>query len=183
MAEPKKIVTKKTQTKKSEPGATVTTKADAQTSMAPPVSKKTASKKAAAKKSVAKKAPAAVPAKPIVTKKAPAAPAVTQKVVTKKATARPALAKKVVPQGSVVRNTPSKKVVSKKVAPTINKPLEERPVTLQPVTQVSDDERQKMIADAAYYRAEKRNFAPGHEQEDWDAAVAEVDAMLRKRGG
>ncbi len=84
---------------------------------------------------------------------------------------------------AVVRNTPSKKIASKKVTPTINRPLEERPVTLQPVTQVSEHERQKMIADAAYYRAEKRNFAPGHEQEDWDAAVAEVDEMLRKRGG
>ncbi|KAA6187071.1 DUF2934 domain-containing protein [Thiohalocapsa marina] len=40
-----------------------------------------------------------------------------------------------------------------------------------------------MIADAAYYLAEKRNFAPGHEQEDWLAAEAEVDALLRKRRG
>ena len=40
-----------------------------------------------------------------------------------------------------------------------------------------------MIEDAAYYRAEKRNFAPGHEAEDWAAAEAEIDEMLRKRGG
>lgn len=34
--------------------------------------------------------------------------------------------------------------------------------------------RQAMIADAAYFRAEKRGFAPGHELEDWLAAEMEV---------
>jgi hypothetical protein len=34
--------------------------------------------------------------------------------------------------------------------------------------------RQAMIADAAYFRAEKRGFAPGHEFEDWLAAEIEV---------
>ena len=36
-----------------------------------------------------------------------------------------------------------------------------------------------MIADAAYYRAEKRGFATGHEMEDWNASEAEIDAMLK----
>lgn len=36
-----------------------------------------------------------------------------------------------------------------------------------------------MIEEAAYYLAERRNFAPGHEQEDWAAATAEVLAKLR----
>ncbi len=36
----------------------------------------------------------------------------------------------------------------------------------------------EMIAEAAYYRAEKRNFAPGHEIEDWEAAREEVMARL-----
>jgi hypothetical protein len=35
-----------------------------------------------------------------------------------------------------------------------------------------------MIATAAYYRAERRQFAPGFEVEDWIAAEAEVDASL-----
>jgi hypothetical protein len=35
-----------------------------------------------------------------------------------------------------------------------------------------------MIAKAAYYRAERRGFAPGHEAEDWLAAESEVDAAL-----
>jgi hypothetical protein len=37
------------------------------------------------------------------------------------------------------------------------------------------DERQRKIELAAYYRAERRGFAPGNELEDWLAAEAEVD--------
>jgi hypothetical protein len=37
-------------------------------------------------------------------------------------------------------------------------------------------ERRNMIETEAYLRAERRNFAPGHEVEDWLAA--EVDARL-----
>ncbi|HEY0682247.1 MAG TPA: DUF2934 domain-containing protein [Steroidobacter sp.] len=35
-------------------------------------------------------------------------------------------------------------------------------------------ERREMIAIAAYLRAEKRGFEPGHELEDWYAAEMEV---------
>lgn len=31
-----------------------------------------------------------------------------------------------------------------------------------------------MISDAAYYRAQKRGFAPGRELDDWLAAEAEI---------
>jgi hypothetical protein len=40
-----------------------------------------------------------------------------------------------------------------------------------------------MIAEGAYLRAERRGFAPGHEEEDWIAAEAEVDALLKARYG
>ena len=43
---------------------------------------------------------------------------------------------------------------------------------------VGPEKRAALIAEAAYYRAEKRGFAPGHEQGDWLAAEAEVDAKL-----
>ncbi|HEX4151438.1 MAG TPA: DUF2934 domain-containing protein [Steroidobacteraceae bacterium] len=39
-------------------------------------------------------------------------------------------------------------------------------------------DRQALIARAAYFRAERRNFEPGHELEDWLAAEAEVDRQL-----
>ncbi|QVL49677.1 MAG: DUF2934 domain-containing protein [Thiocapsa sp.] len=35
-----------------------------------------------------------------------------------------------------------------------------------------------MIHEAAYYRAEKRRFAPGHEVEDWAEAEREIDELL-----
>lgn len=41
-------------------------------------------------------------------------------------------------------------------------------------TSVADAARQKMISDAAYYRAQKRGFAPGRELDDWLAAEAEI---------
>lgn len=43
---------------------------------------------------------------------------------------------------------------------------------------VDSEQRRGMIAEAAYYRAEQRGFAPGHELDDWCAAEIEVDAVL-----
>jgi hypothetical protein len=48
---------------------------------------------------------------------------------------------------------------------------------------VSEDARRAMIAQAAYLRAERRGFTPGGEVEDWLAAEAEVDALLRAGNG
>ena len=39
-------------------------------------------------------------------------------------------------------------------------------------------ERAVMIAQAAYLRAERRGFVPGHELEDWLAAEREVNHLL-----
>jgi hypothetical protein len=36
----------------------------------------------------------------------------------------------------------------------------------------------RMISEAAYLRAEKRSFAPGHALEDWLLAEQEISAML-----
>jgi hypothetical protein len=40
------------------------------------------------------------------------------------------------------------------------------------------DTRQRMICEAAYYRAEKRNFAPGGQLQDWLEAEAQISAWL-----
>jgi hypothetical protein len=45
-------------------------------------------------------------------------------------------------------------------------------------TSIHEEERQQMIADNAYYRAERRNFEPGYELIDWLAAEAEIDRNL-----
>lgn len=54
----------------------------------------------------------------------------------------------------------------------------ERPIALS----LSAVDRDGMIRTAAYFRAQRRNFAPGHEFEDWLAAEAEIDAV-RLEGG
>jgi len=51
-----------------------------------------------------------------------------------------------------------------------------------PVKRVSPEERRNMIARAAYFRAERRDFLPGHELEDWLAAETDVDRELDVRG-
>lgn len=40
------------------------------------------------------------------------------------------------------------------------------------------EDRLRMIAEEAYYRAERRGFTPGRELDDWLAAEIEVDALL-----
>ena len=35
--------------------------------------------------------------------------------------------------------------------------------------------RERQVAEAAYYRAERRGFEPGRELDDWLAAEAEID--------
>lgn len=50
---------------------------------------------------------------------------------------------------------------------------------------VSPEERNEMIAVAAYFRAEQRDFAPGRELQDWVEAAVAIDQMLdnmRKTG-
>ena len=48
---------------------------------------------------------------------------------------------------------------------------------------VSADARRAMIEQAAYLRAERRGFTAGGEVEDWLAAEAEVDALLKAGNG
>jgi hypothetical protein len=47
-----------------------------------------------------------------------------------------------------------------------------------PVAVIDPEHRRALIAQAAYYRAEKRSFAPGFEVEDWLSAESEVDTLL-----
>jgi DUF2934 family protein len=49
------------------------------------------------------------------------------------------------------------------------------------MAKLSQDEVNSMISRAAYLRAERRGFEPGHEVEDWLAAEAEIRAMIEGR--
>jgi hypothetical protein len=52
------------------------------------------------------------------------------------------------------------------------------PLRFSPPLAVSESERRRMIEMAAYLRAEKRNFEPGHEMQDWALAEEEVNLRL-----
>ena len=55
-----------------------------------------------------------------------------------------------------------------------------KPAVTKPA--LSPAERMKMIAEAAYYLAQKRGFSGGNEVSDWVAAEKQVDTLLSKRG-
>jgi hypothetical protein len=57
------------------------------------------------------------------------------------------------------------------VAKTVTKIV--RP-TAEPL---SDAQRRELIAVTAYHLAESRNFQPGHEEEDWLSAEAQIGSM------
>ncbi|HTY64682.1 MAG TPA: DUF2934 domain-containing protein [Acidobacteriota bacterium] len=47
---------------------------------------------------------------------------------------------------------------------------------------ISSEEKFQLIAEAAYFRSEKRSFTPGYELEDWLAAETEVETKLSDIG-
>lgn len=62
-----------------------------------------------------------------------------------------------------------------KAAPS---PREHMSPTADEANQVSAGSRQQMIAEAAYYRAESRGFAPGGELADWLQAEANICRLV-----
>jgi hypothetical protein len=58
--------------------------------------------------------------------------------------------------------------------------LDWSPRLAEGITQVDPELRREMIARAAYYIAEQRGFAPGHEQDDWYRAEAAVNRQLAR---
>ena len=89
--------------------------------------------------------------------------------------------KKVVSKKKVVAK---KKVAKKKVAATkkvvARKASTRKKAAPARTSVVGDRERYEMIQTHAYFLAEKRNFAPGNEYEDWLEAERFVDQMLSK---
>ena len=60
-----------------------------------------------------------------------------------------------------------------------DKPTSENaPARTNPTAGISAQERETLIARAAYFRAEKRGFVPGGELQDWVEAEAEVRRLI-----
>lgn len=80
------------------------------------------------------------------------------------------------------RRTATKKVVTKKKVAK-RKVARKKATTATPeqstqIPQITPEQRYRMIAEAAYYLAEKRNFEPGYEMEDWITAEKMVEAHI-----
>ena len=90
-------------------------------------------------------------------------------------------------QAAPVRPEPAKTAAPKRKTAVRKKALQPAQASTapaaKPAVQISEDARRGMIAEAAYLRAERRGFMPGNETEDWIAAEAEVDALLRAGPG
>ncbi len=54
-----------------------------------------------------------------------------------------------------------------------------RPAEVGPAAGIEPDERYRMVAEAAYFRAERRGFAAGSELDDWIQAETEVDRLIQ----
>ena len=79
-----------------------------------------------------------------------------------------------------VKKAAKKTAVSAKEAPA-KKVTRKSTITTKPHTasiNITSEERWKMIAVAAYHKAEQRGFAPGGELQDWAEAEHEVDELL-----
>jgi hypothetical protein len=48
------------------------------------------------------------------------------------------------------------------------------------VTDIAPQDREQMIATAAYFRAQMRGFEPGGELQDWLEAETEVDLLISR---
>jgi hypothetical protein len=119
-------------------------------------------------------------------------------VSTSKAAAQPAsgpsAAKKMVSPATAAQKAPDTKKTSH-VEPAAKKATTRKktpvgaetrsahrgnPGSLKQLATVTPEQKQKMIEEAAFYKAEKRNFAPGHEQEDWTDAEHEIDELIAR---
>jgi hypothetical protein len=70
--------------------------------------------------------------------------------------------------------TESNKTTAAKAAGTAARPARHGRAAVKDITPV---DRQQLIAEAAYYIAERRGFSPGNELEDWLQAEQEVDLL------
>jgi hypothetical protein len=100
----------------------------------------------------------------------------TAKVPGEKASGKIVVAK----SSTAARPAAQARPATPKKAPAVRKAAVKTPIQT-PASGGSD--RAEMVRMAAFFRAERRGFAPGYEIEDWLAAEVEVAAGLGTVGG
>lgn len=107
---------------------------------------------------------------------------VKKKQVAKKKVVKKTAVKKQVASTAAKKTVAKKAVTKKKVAKkraTVKKTTAPRRSTVK--VEVSARERYEMIATMAFYRAEKRGFAAGHEMDDWYECEQIIDKLLKNQ--
>lgn len=84
--------------------------------------------------------------------------------------------KRTTPKKTAKKTVTKKKAVSAKRTATKKSTSPSKPGASS--IDITPEERWKMIAVAAYHKAEKRGFAPGHELQDWAEAEKEIDKLV-----
>ena len=110
-------------------------------------------------------------------------PSSKKKTATKKASSEKAAKKKVASKKVIKKKAAkAKKTAAKKVAKKTAKKTPKKTTKTSgadaSLLKISPEERWKMIAVAAYHKAEKRGFAAGGDVQDWDEAEKEVDKLI-----
>lgn len=91
------------------------------------------------------------------------------------ATSKPAEAEKVAPKKSPAAK--AEKVAAPK-AKTVT--TAKKPAAAKAKKSVTPEQRYMMICEAAYFKAQRRGFAPENEIQDWLDAEAEINSLLSK---
>ena len=84
---------------------------------------------------------------------------------------------------------PKKKAETKKKKSTATKKVTKKAAAgrkgkssnITKTVEITAEERWRMIAVAAYHKAEKQGFASGHEMDNWLEAEREVDKLLGRQ--
>jgi hypothetical protein len=101
-------------------------------------------------------------------------PSSKKKTTAKKASSEKAAKKKVISK----KAAKAKKVSTKKIVKKVAKKTTKTSRTDASLLKIAPEERWKMIAVAAYHKAEKRGFAAGGDMQDWGEAEKEVDRLI-----
>jgi len=112
---------------------------------------------------------------PPASKKKTSGKKVTKKAVARSNSGNKASQKTTSKKRAIKKTVIKKKPVSKKRS-TSKKPVN-NPVVSASLS-VTPEERWKMVAVAAYLKAEKRGFATGNELDDWTEAEREIDMLF-----
>ncbi len=84
---------------------------------------------------------------------------------------------------SLAKKTVAKKTVTKKKVAAAPAQTGVEAVAIASTTSaaIDPDTRAQMVAEAAYYRAQKRGFEGGQEQEDWYEGEREIEELLKDK--